>query len=111
MKGAAEGMGLQSVGRDLNTELSIHLYTDSSAAMGMVARRGMGRVRHIEVGELWIQDAVRHRKMTVSKVKGEENPLDILTKHVDRGKIQEHCNRSRVLPEEGRADSAPATSC
>ena len=74
VKGAAEGMGLQSVGRDLNTELSIHLYTDSSAAMGIVARKGMGRVRHIEVGELWIQDAVKQRKITVSKVKGEENP-------------------------------------
>ena len=75
VKGAAEGMGLQNVGRDLNTELSIHLYTGSSAAMGMVARKGMGRVRHIEVGELWIQDAVKQRKTTVSNVKGDENPF------------------------------------
>ena len=103
-------MGLQSVGRHLNTELSIHLYTDSSAAMGMVARKGMGRVRHFDVGELWIQDAVNQRKITVSKVKGEESPSDILTKNVDRGLIQEHCNRSRALPKEGRADSAPATT-
>ena len=58
-------MGLQNVGRDLNTELSIHLYIDSSPAMGMVARKGIGRVRHIEVGELWIQDAVKLLKITV----------------------------------------------
>ena len=79
--------------------------------MGMVARKGMGRVRHFEVGDLWIQDAVKQRRITVSKVKGEENLSDILTKEIDRGKIQEHCNRLRVLPEEGRADSASATTC
>ena len=51
VKGAAEGLGLQSVGEGLNIEYGVHVYTDSSAAMGMVARKGMGRVRHVEVGE------------------------------------------------------------
>ena len=37
--------------------------------MGMVARKGMGTVRHIEVGELWIQDAVRNNVLTVNKLK------------------------------------------
>ena len=70
----------------------------------------MGRVRHIEVGELWIQDAVKRRMLTVNKVKGDYNQADILTKHVDRGKIHQHCNYLRVLPESGRADAAPATT-
>ena len=65
-KGAAEGLGLQNVGRDLNTELSIHLYTDWSAAMGMVARKGMERVRDIEGGGLCIQDAVKRGMLTVN---------------------------------------------
>jgi hypothetical protein len=110
LKGAAEGLGLQSVGMDLNTELSVHLYTDSSAAMGMVNRKGLGRVRHVEVGELWIQDTVKQMRMPIGKVAGEENPVDILTKHVDRGKIREHCNRSRMSQEVGRAEAAPAPS-
>ena len=46
VKGAAEGLGLQNVGKDLNIEHDVHIYiyTDSSAAMGMVARtkKGMG---------------------------------------------------------------------
>ena len=88
-------MGLQSVGRDLSVELNVHTYTDSSAAMGMVARKGMGRVRHVEVSELWIQDAVKSKMLTVNKVKGEDNPADILM----------------ILPPEcGRGDSAPATA-
>ena len=110
LKGAAEGLGLQSVGMDLNTELSVHLYSDASAAIGMVNRKGLGRVRHVEVGELRIQDIVKQKRMTISKVAGEENPADILTKHVDRGKIREHCNRLRMSQEVGRAEAAPATS-
>ena len=108
--GAAEGLGLQSVGRDLNTELSVHLYTDSSAAIGMVARTGLGRVRNVEVGELWIQDAVKQKRLTVQKVLGEENPADIVTKYVDKGKIHQHCNFLRILPQSGRAESAPTTT-
>ncbi len=101
LKGAAEGLGLQSVGMDLNTELSVHLYTDSSAAMGMVNRKGLGRVRHVNVGELWIQDAVKRKRLTIGNVAGERNPADIRTTHVDRGKIREHCNRMKRTPEGG----------
>ena len=103
-------MGLQSVDRDLNTELSVHLYTDSSAAIGMLREKGLGRVRHVEVGELWIQDAVKQKRLTVQKVLGEENPADILTKYVDKGKIHQHCNFLRTVPESGRAESAPTTT-
>ena len=53
VKGSAESLGLQSLGRDLGVGHSVHVYTDSSAAMGMVARKGIGRVRHVEVSELW----------------------------------------------------------
>ncbi len=70
VKGAAEGMGMQNIAKDLSIYYDIHLYTDSSAAMGMVARKGMGKARHIEVSELWIQDAVRNKVLTVNKSKG-----------------------------------------
>ena len=110
IKGATEGLGLQSVGRDLGLEHSVNIYTDSSAAMGMVARKGMGRVRHIEVGELWIQDAVKAKLLTVNKVKGEDNPAGILTKHVEHVKTQQHCHFMGLVPECGRPESAPATT-
>ncbi len=42
VKGAAEGMGMQSTAKELSIHYDIHWYTDSSAAMGMVARKGMG---------------------------------------------------------------------
>ena len=39
VKGAAEGMGIQNIAKNINIHYDIHLYTDSSAAMGMVARK------------------------------------------------------------------------
>ena len=110
VKGAAEGIGMQNIAKDLSIYYDIHLYTDSSAAMGMVGRKGMGKVRHIEVGELWIQDAVRNKVLTVNKVKGDDNPADILTKYIEQGKIHQHCHGMRLVPEGGRPDSAPATT-
>ena len=110
VKGAAEGMGMQNIAKDLSIYYDIHLYTDSSAAMGMVARKGMGTVRHIEVGELWIQDAVRNNVITVNMVKGEDNPADILTKYIEQGQIHQHCHGMRLVPVGGRPDSAPATT-
>ena len=110
VKGAAEGIGMQNIAKDLSIHYDIHLYTDSSAAMGMVARKGMGKVRHIEVSELWIQDAVKNKVLSANKVKGDDNPADILTKHIEQGKIHQHCHGMRLVPESGRSDSAPATT-
>ena len=109
VKGAAEGIGMQNIAKDLSIHYDIHLYTDSSAAMGMVARQNV-KVRHIEVSELWIQDAVRNKVLTVNKVKGDDNPADILTKHIEQGHIHQHCHGMRLVPEGGRPDSAPATT-
>ena len=101
---------MQNIAKELSIYYDIHVYTDSSAAMGMVARKGMGTVRHIEVSELWIQDAVRNKVLTVNKVKGDDNPSDILTKYIEQGKIHQHCHGMRLVPEGGRPDSAPATT-
>ena len=78
--------------------------------MGMVARKGMVRVRHVEVGELWVQGAVKNNVLTVNKVEGEDNPADILTKYIDQGNIHQSCHGLRLLPEFGKPDSAPATT-
>ena len=62
------------------------------------------------MGELWIQDAVRTKVLKVNKVKGEDNPADILTKYIEQGQIHQHCHGMRLVPEVGRPDSAPATA-
>eukprot|EP00959_Pyramimonas_sp_CCMP1952_P458657 9476979-Pyramimonas_sp.AAC.1 len=51
-------------------------------------RSGLGRVRHIAVPLLWIQDAVRESRIRVFKEKGLENVADAGTKYLSGPKLE-----------------------
>ena len=63
------------------------LGTDSSAAKNFVSRRGLGKMRHIEVRELWLQHEVLKGVVKVVKIPGEQNPADLMTKFLNRSDI------------------------
>ena len=65
----------------------IKLETDSKAAKEFVARRGLGKMRHIEVRELWLQKEVSEGKVKVVKVLGRVNPVDFMTKILTKAEI------------------------
>ena len=107
VKGAAEAMGLRSVVGDLGTEWNIVLHADATAAIGICRRRGLGKIRHLAVADLWIQDKIKTKDIGLEKVLGAENPADLLTKYLD-GTIQNgHIERVGLRCESGRAASAP----
>ena len=54
VKGAAEGLGVQALALDMGVEVSLSLHADSSAAIGICRRAGIGRVKHLAVGQRWI---------------------------------------------------------
>ena len=61
-----------------------HMYeTDSTAAIGMCSRTGVGKTRHIQVRWLWIQDAIRDKVVRLRKVRGTDNEADMGTKDLD----------------------------
>ena len=68
VKGGQQGIGMQSLLADLQVDVGIQLYTDASAAKGMVKRKGIGKVKHIEVNQLWIQDYVAQGLIHISIV-------------------------------------------
>ena len=80
VSGCAEALGVQAVARDLGWMLPIYLMVDSSAAKSMASRKGLGKVRHMEVRHLWLQEVVREKRITMVKVDGRINPADTLTK-------------------------------
>ena len=86
--GAAEALGLQAVAHELGWDLEIRLFSDAKAARGMAARRGLGKTRHIEVKFLWLQQAIRMKRLTVHKVCGKQNPANHLTKPLSRHDMQ-----------------------
>ena len=60
--------------KDLWLKASVTLFTDSSAARGIIHREGLGKPRHLETGYLWLQAAVKNKWLQVRKVLGTENP-------------------------------------
>ena len=107
VKAAAEGIGLQSLARDLGVELALELFADSSAAIGICRRSGIGRVRHLAVGQLWVQEKLRGGQFSLYKVLGTRNPADLCTKHLPAEGVGTHLQTLHLASEEGRATSAP----
>ena len=111
VKGASEGLGLQAVLKDFGIDCSITVKSDASAAVAIANRRGFGKVRHIEVCQLWLQDKVRRGEIRIVKVGTHENLADALTKYVCRDGISMHMNCTNQYLLTGRHDLAPATEC
>ncbi len=79
-KAAAEGLGVQSVAADLGYPLSLRVWVESTAARAVASRTGLGKVRHLEVRYLWVQEALKGGRLQVKKVAGVDNPADVATK-------------------------------
>ena len=79
---AAEAMGIKSLPEDIGISCSIVLKTDAAAALGVVSRRGIGKMRHINTQEIWMQYATRNQEIEVQKIDGDNHIADILTKNV-----------------------------
>ena len=82
-------------------------YSDSSAARGIIHRAGLGKLRHLETGYLWLQAAVKAKKLQVRKVLGTENPADLLTKHLTTSDMWKNLDKLRMSSEEGRSKAVP----
>ena len=63
VKGAAEAIGTRSILQDIGIQGKVRLSEDSTAAKGIADRTGLGKVRHIEVNQLWVQDKVREKEI------------------------------------------------
>ena len=83
--GASKGLGLQTVMNELGWKYELKVQVDVNATIGTLHRRGLGKLRHVEVEELWLQQEISKKKISVSKVKGTENTADIGTKPLKKG--------------------------
>jgi hypothetical protein len=107
VRGFSEALGIQSVARDLGVELQPEVHADSSAAIGICNRCGIGKVRHLAVAQLWVQHLVRSKGCRLFKVLGTENPADLMTKPLPRAEIDGHLARLGLSRATGRAETAP----
>ena len=106
VKASTETIGLIQLMQDWGIELEGVVLVDSSAALGVVKRKGCGKLRHIRVGLLWIQEKEESCEIAYKKVHGEQNPADLMTKGVPPKLIQRHMAHLGLEPRAGRAKTS-----
>ena len=109
-KAAAEGLGLQTILSDFGHRVNVELHSDATAAIGICKRLGLGRVRHLAVSDLWLQQRVKRGDLAVFKVPGKQNPADILTKYRNARDTFALLARAGIYLAPGRPAAAPVRS-
>ena len=102
VRAATEALGLQPILSDLDLCGHVAIKSDATAAIGTVHRLGWATVRHLAVGDVWIQHHVCSGKIRVSKMSGLENPSDAQTKYLGPEPLLHRtkaCNRSQKSDE------------
>ena len=88
IEGASRSLGVQALMEDLGVTCKVVLKSDSSAGRSISLRKGTGKVRHLQVKYLWIQDALFEKRLDIETVKGTENPADVVTKFLMAHEMQ-----------------------
>ena len=92
--------------KDFGTDYKAVLILDASAALGILQRHGVGRVRHLDVGALWLQEKEAQRRIRLEKVDGKLNPADLGTKYLGEAEIMRHLATVRSWYASGRTAAA-----
>ena len=81
VKGGTEGLGFKIMAEQCGRAPSLTLLTDASAAQGLCARQGAGRVKHLSVRQLWAQEREANGELKIVKVPRVMNAADMMTHH------------------------------
>ena len=86
---ASHGNGEQA--RELGVHLgAMELQVDANAAIGIIGRQGLDKLRHLDLSYLWLQSAVRGKQVNLKKVQSESDMADLGTSVLEKEKIDRH---------------------
>ena len=91
-------MGFQSILSDLGMKATITLFIVSSAARGIIHRAGLGKLWHLETGYLWLQAAVKNKRLQVRKVSGTTKSGRLVHEAPRRGRDVEAFSQAGYRP-------------
>jgi hypothetical protein len=107
IKASSEGLGMISMLKDFGIEVQGDILSDASAALGIIARSGLGKMRHLDTNFLWIQQVSAEKRLRFGKVDGKENVADLMTKHVPKDLCRKFCEMMGIETRKGRHVKAP----
>jgi len=87
VKGGASVMQTRALLEELGLKVRAVVCSDATAGLGMARRHGSGRVKHMDVRLMWIQEKVRTKELDPQKVGTEVNGADLGTKVHERPRL------------------------
>jgi hypothetical protein len=97
LKAGCEALGLRTLMGEIGVTIGLHIFADSSAAAGTLNREGAGKVKHLEVKQLWMQQKIKEKDLEIFKIPRAKNSADAFT-HAWTASEEKHFSRLQVEP-------------
>ena len=110
VRSTSEGLGMIAVMKEYGIECDLVVKSDAVAAIGIVKRQGLGRVRHLAVADLWVQQRAKGGEVNYVKLDGKKNTSDMMTKAVEGEVINRHMQALGLQYRSGRHEATPVYS-
>ena len=107
-KGAAHALEVRSAMVEYGMTFNVVCETDASAGRAMAARRGVGRVHHLDARLLWLQQLCA--EVEVRARPGKHNEADVGTKMVDLRQMTSLLKGTLLRPPTGWSSWTVATT-
>ena len=105
VKASSEAIGACQMAEGWGMKLSANVHVDSTAAIAVTDRKGCGKLRHVRIGHLWVQELAERQDVRYVKVRGGVNPADLFTKHVSPAKLAALLPRTFQTVQAGEASA------
>ena len=86
--------------RDLGFDLTLIIESNSSSAKAFASRRGLGKERHVQTRNWWIQDMVAANSFSIKNIPTADYISNALTKAIDRKILDIHLKTLGSIEEE-----------
>ena len=106
-KGSTELMGMGSTAEDFGTKEEMTPKVDATACHAIVSRTGVGRVRHLDVRRLWIQEKAQKGNIRCMRVSRQGHVVDSFTKAETNPEMGAALKKLNLSRPRGRPAAAP----
>ena len=88
--GVSEAKGVQSMMCDLGFAVKPVLSIDAKATEHILHRQGTGKLKHIDMAYLWVQDEIRSQRLRVRRVRRSEENVKSDCEALSHVGVREH---------------------
>ena len=78
--GVAEGMVTKHLLQELGREVILTKHLDSQSAKAWASKRGLGRMKHVMLECMYVQDVVEKKLTNLAYINTKQNKADLMTK-------------------------------